>query len=132
MQDKQLLSRARTLRNASTPFEIQLWRELKGGALGGYKFRRQHVIGRSIVDFFCPAKGLIVEVDGQTHERERDARRDRRHAQLGFATLRVSNADVGKNIDGVLRAILEKLNSMPDRWPHPAAARHPCPEGEGI
>jgi very-short-patch-repair endonuclease len=131
MQDNLMLSRATRLRNESTPFEIQLWRHLKGSCLDGHKFRRQYVIDSAIVDFFCPAKGLIVEVDGATHDGERDAARDRRHAQLGFHTVRVTNADVGKNMQGVLQLIADKLRSLPDRWPHPAASRPPSPEGEG-
>ena len=45
-----------------TPFEAQLWARLSRSQLGGYKFRRQHVIGKCIVDFFCPQKGLIESV----------------------------------------------------------------------
>jgi len=115
------------LRSDSTPFEAKLWRRLSRSQLAGFKFRRQYVINKCIVDFFCPRKGLIVEVDGETHDAGRDRIRDRMHAHQGFATLRYSNADVGKNIEGVVAAILDKLISLPDRWPHP----NPSPEGEG-
>jgi very-short-patch-repair endonuclease len=112
-----------------------LWNQLKGAKLGGHKFRRQHVIDHAIVDFFCPAKGLIVEVDGDTHDAAKDAIRDQRHAAKGFSTIRFTNADVGKNLDGVLTALSVRLANLPDRWPnsvpHPAASRHPSPEGEG-
>jgi very-short-patch-repair endonuclease len=125
-QEAYLLDRARRLRNGSTPFEAKLWRCLSRSQTG-YKFRRQHVIDNCIVDFFCPQKGLIVEVDGHTHDAERDDVRDRMHARRGYATLRFSNADVGKNIEGVMAAIIDKLIALPDRWPHP----NPSPEGEG-
>jgi len=138
MQQKNLLARARNLRNASTPFEVILWNHLKRAQIGGHKFRRQHVIDHAIVDFFCPAKGLIIEVDGDTHDPVRDALRDRRHAALGFATLRFTNAEVGKNLEGVLAALIERLDALPDRFaderlPHPgsAAPSPPSPEGEG-
>ena len=85
------------------------------------------MIGQAIVDFFCPQKGLIVEVDGETHESERDAVRDAINAHYGYETIRFSNADVGKNIECVTLAILEKLNALPDRWPHPT----PSPKCEG-
>ena len=127
VQDPHLIDRAKRLRNASTPFEAQLWCHLSRSQLGGYKFRRQHVIGNCIADFFCPRKGLIVEVDGDTHVAERDGVRDAINAQQGFQTIRFSNTDVGKNMDAVLIAILTKLESLPDRWPHP----NPSPEGEG-
>ncbi|MES2905152.1 MAG: DUF559 domain-containing protein [Pseudomonadota bacterium] len=152
MQEPRLLENARDLRNASTPFEIILWNHLKGAQLDGHKFRRQYVIDHAIVDFFCPAKGLIVEVDGDTHDADKDAIRDKRHATMGFSTIRFTNAEVGKNLDGVLEALLARLDVLPNRWskeevPHPAASRHPSngpfvlsggqdcpidPEGEGM
>ncbi len=135
MPEKRSLRHARNLRNASTPFEIMLWNHLKGAQLDGHKFRRQHVIDNCIVDFFCPAKGLIVEVDGDTHDADKDAIRDKRHAAMGFSTIRFTNAEVGKNLDGVLNTLVVRLYSLPPRWrsalPHPAATRHPSPEGEG-
>ena len=127
MQDAHLIERAGKLRTALTPFEAKLWRHLSRSQLG-YKFRRQHVIGNCIIDFFCPQKGLIVEIDGDTHDARRDRYRDRRHKTLGFDTLRFTNADVGKNVDGVLTVILDQLRALPDRWPHPSI---PSPEGEG-
>ena len=128
VQEKALLRRARDLRNRSTPFEAKLWQHLRASQLGGYKFRRQHVIDNCIADFFCPQKGLIVEIDGDTHEPDRDAARDLNHEQLGYTTLRFSNVDVGSNIEGVLQHLLTILEELPDRWPHP----NPSPEGEGL
>lgn len=116
-QDQHLLSRARRLRTQGTPFEAALWRKLSRSQLGGYKFRRQHVIGNCIVDFFCPQKALIVEIDGDTHDSARDARRDAINALRGYVTVRFSNADVGGNIEGVLVRLLEELGTLPDRWP---------------
>jgi very-short-patch-repair endonuclease len=115
------------MRHQATPFEVILWRCLSRSQLG-YKFRRQHVIGQYIVDFFCPAKGLAIEVDGSTHHDEVDVMRDADLAKLGIPTLRFSNQDVTRNMEGVLRRIIDQLDSLPDRWPHP----NPTPEGEGL
>jgi len=133
VQDAHLIDRASRLRNASTPFEAQLWRRLNRSQIGGFKFRRQHVIGNCIVDFFCPQKGLIVEIDGDSHDAMKDAKRDQRHTRLGYATLRFTNAQVGKNMDGVLQLLSDRLNEMADRWPGATAEPHPnpSPEGEG-
>ena len=126
-QDAHLLDRARRLRQNFTPFEAKLWARLSRSQLDGYKFRRQHVIGNCIVDFFCPQKGLIVEVDGDTHNCEKDAVRDRSNAARGFTTIRFTNSDVGSNVEGVLEQLLSELSGLPDRWPHP----YPSPEGDG-
>ena len=66
-QDATLLKSAKRMRHEATPFEVILWRHLSGSKLGGFKFRRQHVIEARIVDFFFPEKKLIVEVDVDTH-----------------------------------------------------------------
>jgi len=118
------------MRLAPTEPEKRLWRGLSGSQLGGFKFRRQAVIGSYIVDFLCPAKALIVEVDGGTHVEEADRRRDQTLAERGFRTLRFGNADVMRNVDGVLQMILHTLQGSPDRWPTPHP--NPSPEGEGL
>jgi very-short-patch-repair endonuclease len=126
-----LLERARQLRNNPTEPEIRLWRELRGSNLGGYKFRRQAKIGNRIADFFCPPKGLIVEIDGDTHDREGDLRRDAAlRRRFGYTTIRFTNEDVMRNMDGVLVALGEALERQPDRWPGRARHHPPAPSSE--
>ena len=115
------------MRNAPTEPEKRLWMALRNSQLEGFKFRRQSVIGQRIVDFFCPARALIVEVDGDTHDATVDVRRDAELSEQGFTTLRFTNREVCDNMDGVLTVILDLLRTLPERWPHP----HPSPEGEG-
>jgi type I restriction enzyme R subunit len=62
-----ILQRARELRQPQTPAEEKLWYWLRDSQLEGMKFRRQHPIGRFIVDFYCAEKKLVIEVDGDTH-----------------------------------------------------------------
>jgi very-short-patch-repair endonuclease len=80
----------------------------KPGPLG-LRFRRQTPIGPYIADFFCPSRKLIVEIDGSQHAmpaRSRDdQRRDDWLRRQGYRVLRISNADVMTNIDGVYDAI---------------------------
>src|SRR5208337_573404 len=59
---------ARQLRRNATIPERMLWNRLRGGRLAGLKFRRQQPIGPYIVDFFCHEVGLVVEVDGRSHD----------------------------------------------------------------
>jgi len=116
------------MRHEPTPFEVILWRHLSGSKLGGFKFRRQHVLDRRIVDFFCPARKLVVEIDGDTHDPLRDAVRDRELEAEGYRIMRFSNAQIGKEIEAVLQVILNACLAAPERWPHP----NPSPEGEGL
>ena len=55
------------LRNHLTPAEAKLWDSLKKSQLDGRKFRRQHSVGPFILDFYCPAEHLAIELDGQVH-----------------------------------------------------------------
>ena len=112
-----MLKRAAAMRREPTEPERRLWMALRDRRFAGYKFRRQAVIASRIVDFFCPAKGLIVEVDGDSHDREQDLRRDHALAQVsGFQTVRFTNREVMTNMEGVQLALLQALQSRTDRW----------------
>jgi len=63
----------RQLRINQTDVEVQLWKRLRSRQLGGAKFRRQHPIGPYIVDFCCPDRGLVVELDGGQHAEQTSA-----------------------------------------------------------
>ncbi|MFN3775909.1 endonuclease domain-containing protein [Sphingomonas parapaucimobilis] len=125
-----LSGHARTMRREPTEPEKRLWAFLSRSQLGGFKFRRQAVIGHYIADFLCPAMGLIVEVDGETHaDAQWDVRRDAALTELGFKVVHIGNADVMHNIEGVLAHLLGTLQAMPmRRAPHP----NPSPEEEGL
>ena len=124
-----LHQRAREMRRNPTEPEKRLWRNLSNGQIDGLKFRRQEVIGRYIADFMCPARSLIVEVDGDTHDEAKDRLRDDVLGQFGFLVLRVTNHDVMSNAEGVLTAIAVAAAGRTSRHnPHP----NPSPEGEGL
>ena len=101
-----LTPRARNLRRELTNAERKLWGALRGHRLAGLQFRRQQPCGPHIADFLCHAARRVVEVDGATHstasELARDARRDAWFVEHGFMVLRVSNAEVYGEFDGVL------------------------------
>jgi len=100
-----------------TDAEVFLWKNLKGGQTGGYKFRRQHIIDQFIVDFVCLEKHLIIEVDGGYHTLPEieisDNERTEILNQLGFEVLRFKNEEIINNIEGVLYKITTTLNSIP-------------------
>ena len=72
--------RARALRRAMTLPEVLLWQAVRGGQVGGLRFRRQHPIGPYVLEFYCPAIRLAVEIDGAAHDTpdraDHDLRRD--------------------------------------------------------
>ena len=74
--DPILRDRARRLRRERTDAERTLWQRLRGKQLGGLKFRRQHVVGPWILDFYCPECRLAVELDGGQHNETENRRRD--------------------------------------------------------
>jgi very-short-patch-repair endonuclease len=88
--------RARQLRREMTPMERKLWYHLRGSRLDGLHFRRQLVADGFIVDFYCHAAGLVVEVDGGIHQTqaEYDAERDAIIRERNLSILRVTNAEV--------------------------------------
>ena len=59
---------ARTLRKHPTPAEDILWQRLRGSRFHGAKFRQQVPFDRFVVDFYCHAAKLVVEIDGAQHE----------------------------------------------------------------
>jgi adenine-specific DNA-methyltransferase len=101
--------RAQQLRlNATEPEKI-LWSALRSRRLGGLKFRRQHPIEPFIADYYCAEAGLIVELDGESHNarQQYDADRTTFFSQSGLTVLRVTNDDVLLNLDGVASAIMK-------------------------
>jgi very-short-patch-repair endonuclease len=112
-------TRAKQLRRDLTEPERLLWYRLRANRLG-VKFQRQVVLAPYIADFVCRSQRLVIEVDGDTHggRETYDAARTRTLEQMGYRVIRLSNADVMTNLDGVLRHILIALGRDPET-PHP-------------
>jgi very-short-patch-repair endonuclease len=96
------------LRRELTPAECLLWTVLRGRQLGGLRFRCQHPVGPFVLDFYCPAAKLVIEVDGGVHEQqhEQDAARTEHLQQYGYRVLRFTNREVFDELDGVIERIL--------------------------
>jgi very-short-patch-repair endonuclease len=111
---KQLMGIAREFRGTPTSSEARLWEALRNRQLDGAKFRRQQQIGPFIVDFFCPAQCLIVEVDGSVHDmqREHDVERQRLLEACGYRVVRVSAEAVTRDMPGVLSNIAANLSGI--------------------
>ena len=102
---------ARQMRREQTRAEAMLWARVRGGKLLGMRFRRQHAIGRFIVDFYCAQARLVVELDGASHARQKDldAQRDRFLLGHGERVLRFANERVLRDIEWVLARIAVML-----------------------
>jgi very-short-patch-repair endonuclease len=126
MRNPLLQRRARVLRRTATDAERQLWRQIRGRQLEGYRFRRQVAIAGYIADFACLEARLVVELDGGQHlEQEAyDKQRDSRLHAAGFRVLRFWDNDVLRETQSVVEAILAALL----RCPHPGL---PPQAGEG-
>jgi len=103
-----LVAGAKELRRNMTPAEQVLWSALKGRRAGGLRFRCQHPVGPFVLDFFCPAAKLVIEVDGLIHEqqREQDHARTEHLEDYGYRVLRFTNQEVMTNLDAVVAQIV--------------------------
>ncbi len=110
-----MLKNAKTLRSNQTDAEQRLWYHLRAHRLMGFKFKRQKPIGRYIVDFICPERRLIIELDGGQHADQEayDQFRDAWLRSKGYTVLRIWNNDVMQQLEGVLEQIRCTLSPTP-------------------
>ena len=124
--------RARKLRRNATEHERILWSQLRKGRLESFRFRRQHPLGRFVVDFVCLERRLVIEVDGDQHgypgQEEDDRSRTKWLEERGYRVVRFWNSDIRRQLDNVLETILGELNARFIRHPHPGP---PPSKGEG-
>ncbi len=105
----------RGLRGATTKPEQLLWAMVRNRRLEGAKFRRQHSLGKYIVDFVCLERSLIIELDGEYHDYivEEDLERQEYLKAQGFVVLRFWNEDVLNDAEAVARGIVNALKADP-------------------
>ncbi|MBI5298229.1 MAG: endonuclease domain-containing protein [Chloroflexi bacterium] len=108
---KEKLQRAKELRRDMTPAETILWDELRANKLGVH-FRRQQVIQGFIVDFYCHKSALVIEVDGDIHDlqKEEDERREKVLSALGLKIIRFRNDEVMMNLSTVMGKVKEMIS----------------------
>jgi len=103
-----LKERAKQLRKAGNLPEVLLWQQFRNKSFKGYDFDRQRIIGDYIVDFFCVDRGVVIEIDGHSHDPkvEYDADRDFYLRGLGLTVIRIMARDVLDNLSGVMDMLL--------------------------
>jgi very-short-patch-repair endonuclease len=106
---EEIIRRARELRKRMTRPEEKMWQLLRNRQFHNLKFRRQHPIGRFIVDFYCHELKLVVEIDGSIHDteiqKERDESRTFMIEELGLKVIRFENQMVMNDVTKVLAEI---------------------------
>src|SRR5271166_226478 len=95
---------ARQLRKHPTHAEEILWRSLRGSRFEGAKFRRQVAFDRYVVDVYCHAAKLVIELDGKQHAwlSDYDSGRSEVLERLGVRIMRFTNEEVCSDLDSVL------------------------------
>jgi len=103
----ELIPYAKALRKARNFPEVLLWLQLKKKQINGFDFDRQKMIGNYIVDFYCPACNVVIEIDGASHNQkeEYDEKRDEFLMDLGLVVIHITAGDILSR----LNAVLERL-----------------------
>ena len=114
---------ARTLRKNPTWAGKLMWRWLRDRRFTGYKFRREHPVGKYFLDFFCEEARLSIELDGFQHghpvRRVYDTERTKFLDTLGIKELRFWNSQLRRERQAVRDSI---FNALQQRAPHPLPA----------
>ena len=111
--NRQLKQHARTLRANMTDAELVLWHQLRRKQINGLQFYRQKPLLSYIVDFYCPAAKLVIELDGSQHFEadhiNKDQNRDAALARAGLHVLRFDNRQLLLEMQAVLEVINEAV-----------------------
>ena len=104
------------LRNNLAPAESRLWARLRRKEMHERRFRRQYSVGPYVVDFYCPALKLAIELDGESHlgeeAREHDRVRQSYIERFGISFRRFTNTEVFEDLEGVLAAIEQTIMAL--------------------
>lgn len=105
---------ARRFRKTLTEAEGRLWSELRNRLLLGFKFRRQHPVGKRVFDFYCEEAKLAVELDGSGHsydlKREEDLDREIEAYEKGIRIVRFGNDEILEDMAAVLNQIIYAID----------------------
>ena len=123
------IKRARQLRSEMSLPEMLLWQELRKRP-GSYKFRRQHGVGDFVLDFYCTAAKLAIEVDGRAHDSARRISRDQLRSEFlrkyGIATTRIPAQLVMQEMEAVVTRIVQICDGRAVRATSGKPLHHPA------
>lgn len=117
-KNKNLLSRARSLRKGYILSEVLFWKQVRNKEFHRLDFDRQRIIGNYIVDFYIKSFGVVVEIDGNSHENkeEYDVQRDNYLESLGLYVYHISDFRVKNDLVNVMKELedflIDKFSSV--------------------
>ena len=102
-----LIDRAKELRKHSTLSEVLFWNKVKNKQFKSLDFDRQKIIGNYIVDFYCANCGVVIEIDGSSHDgkEEYDAIREDYLKSLLLNVIRIKDIDIKKNLNKLMNML---------------------------
>jgi very-short-patch-repair endonuclease len=113
---RNIFLKAIELRKNETEAEKKLWEYLNNKKIFRFRFKRQHPIDIFIVDFYCHKIQLVIEVDGEIHQKPENQIYDEGRAfdieKFGIHILRFSNKEVLENIDNVIERIKKEIGFL--------------------
>ena len=116
MTTSRMTPSSRGLRQSGGLAEDRVWGRLRGGAVDGWKVRRQHPVGRFVVDFACVPLRLVIEIDGGVHSRDEvalnDHYRQQEIAALGWTVVRFTNAEALTDPTRIDAAIRDRAKTL--------------------
>lgn len=123
--NSKLVEKARENRKNQTPVEKKMWSILQDRQLENYKFLRQKPLNNFIADFYCAELMLVIEVDGDSHikQREYDILRSEKLEEYGIKVIRYQNDETMSNIEAVYKDLKKKIKSLPQNSPLIRGAR---------
>ena len=120
-----LKERAKALRKAGNFAEVVFWKQVRNWEFWQLDFDRQRVIGNYIVDFYAKSLGLVIEIDGESHNEEEDydAKRDEFMISIGIRIFRISKLRVLHDLDNVMVELEDYIIQEYKVW-HPDLRPH--------
>ncbi len=123
------------LRKNMTKWEIRLWNDLKGKKMFRFKVRRQYGIKNYIIDFYCPALKLAIEIDGAVHYFDEKTRKDKEKNDFlktaGIKVVRIENLDLEEDYNSMLMHLEDQFrnraNEMKVDFEEIPGSTTPCP-----
>jgi threonyl-tRNA synthetase len=119
-----LKERAAELRKAGNLSEVLFWDQVKNSKLLDLDFERQKIVGNYIVDFYCPELGLVIEIDGESHDfkGKYDVEREKYLIDLGLKVVHFADIDIKKAMDQVLESLYGMCKKLKETPRQPAVA----------